>query len=1364
MPSYTVKTGGYDQSLAASSQRKLARTSDGTLWCVYSRSDGTYYQIYASYSKDGGKTWIEEQVSYGTDTQDRPGIAVDSEDNIHVVWRGLGWGNNPDVWNLQYRKRTSSGWQPQEAVTDENADQEHPSIAVDSNDNLHIVWLGLGWGTNTGYYNIQYRRRTSSGWQSREAVSDIDANQLVPMIAIDDDDNVHVVWRGTGWGTNTGYHNIQYRKRTSTGWEPQEAVTDKDADQVNPSIAIDSGGNVHVVWFGKGWGTNTTNWNIQYKRRTSSGWGSREAVTDKNADQTHPVIAIDKDDNIHIVWRGLGWGTNTGYYNIQYCKRTNSGWQSRVGLTDTANNHHFPNGIWALHPTVLGQKTNRPRTGYAFVWVDGTTIKFYRSSDFTISTILHKKFGWKIATQLTFYKRPITISSDSTSTLTDFQVLVTIDTASLISAGKMESDCRDIRFFDSDGSLLNYWLEGPCNDANTKIWVKVPSIPPGSKTIYICYGNPLDTTNQSNGDATFEFFDDFESKSTGNVPNYPITGYKKGQGTDNIALTPGASGEFDSQKVLHPCIVVKDGTIYMFYTGFNDSGERQIGLAIADVENFTGTNFTKYSGNPILTPTETWEGNGVGYPCVIYDTDARIWKMWYGSSGKIGYATSDDGIHWTKYSGNPILTPTETWEGDQIGHPSVLKISSTTYKMLYTGKDPGDLDSQIGLATSSDGINWIKEPSNPVISPSGSGWKSEATFTARTFKYEDDGKYHILYGGKDASTYSKVGYAESTDCVNWIDSSYNPILVVTRSWEGDEVENPFQFSLGNKIYIYYDCWFSDPPRIGVLIIEKKIDTSKWVIKEDKAGTAIKDGKLILGGDDLTGDYEILRTVNTYSESSIVEMKNSLSALSPSGWHTIEFGWRTSSNEKRFAYMWINDDRKWRLYYPSGYVENLGTHTPSVGDYRYKTYVTSSKSRMEQSGSLTDSVEITGSYSPTNSHFELNSGHQTAFNKWDWIFIRKYADPEPTVSVGDEIEIILATVGWKVVNLFSLNSTWKLLTREILDSQWRIFGELVRDVAWQILAMETISRIIEWKLLVAQDISPAWKLLNMSETNSQWKILDKFGLSSSWKLLTRSDETTTWKILNEFGKEIAWKLLLSKSKDISWQILILNIMSKLIVWKLITYFDVDATWKILDAVKRDTSWKSLVSKDRTTAWKLLTSLDTTSAWKLLSEVSRQSSWKLLTTKGRSLSWQILLLYVLSRDLTWKLIATDDLSFKWRILTGVELDSSWKLFNWLDKDASWKILDKFTTGTVWKILNEKQKDLSWKLFEEEIKELAWSILSEIYSRDVAWKILKSEELDTKWLVGLLYRVSREILLDSQISKEIILESNLNVVVKK
>ena len=110
------------------------------------------------------------------------------------------------------------------------------------------------------------------------------------------------------------------------------------------------------------------------------------------------------------------------------------------------------------------------------------------------------------------YRRPITISNTGSSNLTDYQVLVTLNTQSLISSGKMRNDCGDIRFTDSNGTtLLNYWLESGCNTTLTKIWVKVPLIPANStKTIYIYYGNPS-ATSLSNPDNTFIFFDDFET-------------------------------------------------------------------------------------------------------------------------------------------------------------------------------------------------------------------------------------------------------------------------------------------------------------------------------------------------------------------------------------------------------------------------------------------------------------------------------------------------------------------------------------------------------------------------------------------------------------------------------------------------------------------------------------------------------------------------------------------------------------------------------------------------------------------------------------------------------------------------------------
>jgi len=109
------------------------------------------------------------------------------------------------------------------------------------------------------------------------------------------------------------------------------------------------------------------------------------------------------------------------------------------------------------------------------------------------------------------YRKPITLST--TSSLTDYQIKITTDTSSLVSAGKMQSDCDDIRFMDFNGTVLNYWIESGCNSASTSIWIKVPEISSSGNTIYMYYGNSS-VSVASSGANTFIVFDNFEGSDT----------------------------------------------------------------------------------------------------------------------------------------------------------------------------------------------------------------------------------------------------------------------------------------------------------------------------------------------------------------------------------------------------------------------------------------------------------------------------------------------------------------------------------------------------------------------------------------------------------------------------------------------------------------------------------------------------------------------------------------------------------------------------------------------------------------------------------------------------------------------------------
>src|SRR5581483_2790984 len=86
------------------------------------------------------------------------------------------------------------------------------------------------------------------------------------------------------------------------------------------------------------------------------------------------------------------------------------------------------------------------------------------------------------------YRQAINITNNG-STQTNWQFEITVNTAALITSGRMLSTCNDIRFADSTGTSQAYFIEKGCNTTTTLIWVTVASAPAGSSTIYMYYGN-----------------------------------------------------------------------------------------------------------------------------------------------------------------------------------------------------------------------------------------------------------------------------------------------------------------------------------------------------------------------------------------------------------------------------------------------------------------------------------------------------------------------------------------------------------------------------------------------------------------------------------------------------------------------------------------------------------------------------------------------------------------------------------------------------------------------------------------------------------------------------------------------------------
>jgi len=224
-----IATSEYVAPTGFSSQRKQIRTSDGTLYAVYHKQLAGQYQIYVKKSTDG-VTWTDEtRISTYSEMesypQSVPSIAVDSQDHLHVVWGGKATGYTVanQIWYAEY----TDFWQTPTRVSGYgdggdmgNFIQANPCIAVDSDDRLHVVWFGKS--PFRAQHQIWYRKYTMS-WGGIVRISTYGNmavnDQLYPSIAVDSQDYLHVVWIGKATGY-IDYNKIWYAVYTDSWATP----------------------------------------------------------------------------------------------------------------------------------------------------------------------------------------------------------------------------------------------------------------------------------------------------------------------------------------------------------------------------------------------------------------------------------------------------------------------------------------------------------------------------------------------------------------------------------------------------------------------------------------------------------------------------------------------------------------------------------------------------------------------------------------------------------------------------------------------------------------------------------------------------------------------------------------------------------------------------------------------------------------------------------------------------------------------------------------------------------------------------------------------------------------------------------------
>lgn len=230
-------------------------------------------------------------------------------------------------------------------------------------------------------------------------------------------------------------------------------------------------------------------------------------------------------------------------------------------------------------------------------------------------------------------------------------------------------------------------------------------------------------------------------------------------------LDIGDMGTFDDCGVNVSAIVnTPQGQKMLYYVGYQRTVKvpymLYAGLAIAPNQS---NHFERVQTTPIIGRSEQVPLSAAA-PFVLLEEG--VYKMWFWVAKKwttvneklylqasIGYAESNDGIHWDILN-TACMEPNPQTEFS-LGRPYVLKTNGL-YQMWYSVRYIDKL-YRIGYAESHNGQDWIRKDETVGIDVSPEGWDSEMICYPAVLRVKD--KLYLFYNGNNNGM-TGFGYAE----------------------------------------------------------------------------------------------------------------------------------------------------------------------------------------------------------------------------------------------------------------------------------------------------------------------------------------------------------------------------------------------------------------------------------------------------------------------------------------------------------------------------------------------------------------------------------------------------------------------------
>src|ERR1700722_13467041 len=246
--------------------------------------------------------------------------------------------------------------------------------------------------------------------------------------------------------------------------------------------------------------------------------------------------------------------------------------------------------------------------------------------------------------------------------------------------------------------------------------------------------------------------------------------------------------------------------------------------------------WTRLSAHPLLAPQgDKFESAGTFNPSVVKH-DGKFVMLYRAQdrngTSSLGYATSDDGVHFTPRP-EPVLVSEAPYEkGGGVEDPRLQKVGDTYY-LTYTGYNNVDgsaadkKDAQLCLATSADLIHWRRRG---VIIPSFKGpWNVKWTKSGAIVPEKLNGKYWMYYLADARGKDTQMGVAYSNDLLQWTETLDHPVLASRAgSFDSQVVEpGPAPIITPEGIFLIYNG--AD---------DKYVYSTGWVLFDKKDPTKV----------------------------------------------------------------------------------------------------------------------------------------------------------------------------------------------------------------------------------------------------------------------------------------------------------------------------------------------------------------------------------------------------------------------------------------------------------------------------------------------------------------------------------------------